>query len=450
MEQITHDFVDDVRDLLQRERTGLIQNLLIDLHPVDTAELLEDLSPDERRKVFELISDELVGAVVREVEQHKRKDLLEQLPPHRIIPIVSQLNSDDAADVIAELPTSLAEGVFRLMEAEEAVELRKLLEYPDDSAGGIMATEVMSVRQELTAREAIDEIRRRSAEIGEFYQIYVVDDAGRLAGTIPLHTLVAADPDRKVADVVERGVMAVRTDTDQEEVAALVSKYDLVSIAVVDAFGRLVGRITIDDIVDVIEEEATEDIHRMAGTSENEVAEESVVRISGLRLPWLVVGLGGGLLSAYVISRYEVSFKELLVLSFFVPVIAAMAGNVAVQSSAIVIRALATGELEVSEIWKQLLKELGVALINGAVCGVILFAVTSFWQESYRLGIVVSVSLAAVILVASTMGATVPFALKRFNVDPALATGPFVTTSNDVIGLYIYLQIATLCLSWLK
>jgi len=450
MEQITHDFVDDVRDLLQRERTGLIQNLLIDLHPVDTAELLEDLSPDERRKVFELISDELVGAVVREVEQHKRKDLLDQLAPHRIIPIVSQLNSDDAADVIAELPTSLAEGVFRLMEAEEAVELRKLLEYPDDSAGGIMATEVMSIRQELTAREAIDEIRRRSAEIGEFYQIYVVDDAGRLAGTIPLHTLVAADPDRKVADVVERGVMAVRTDTDQEEVAALVSKYDLVSIAVVDAFGRLVGRITIDDIVDVIEEEATEDIHRMAGTSENEVAEESVVRISGLRLPWLVVGLGGGLLSAYVISRYEVSFKELLVLAFFVPVIAAMAGNVAVQSSAIVIRALATGELEVAEIWKQLVKEVGVALINGAVCGVILFAVTSFWQDSYRLGIVVSVSLAAVVLVASTMGATVPFALKRFNVDPALATGPFVTTSNDVIGLYIYLQIATLCLSWLK
>jgi magnesium transporter len=249
---------------------------------------------------------------------------------------------------------------------------------------------------------------------------------------------------------MEDDVFSVQTGMDQEEVAALVAKYDLVSVPVVDAFGRLVGRITVDDIVDVIEEEATEDIHRMAGTSEDEVEAESILRISGLRLPWLVVGLAGGLLAAFVISRYEVSLRELLVLSFFVPVIASMAGNVAIQSSAIVIRALATDELAVGHIWPRLRREIGVGLITGGVCALILFAVTSFWQTSSRLGIVVGVSLLSVVLVAAAMGTVVPMVLRKLNVDPALATGPFVTTSNDVIGLMIYLHIATFFLGWMK
>jgi magnesium transporter len=450
MEQITQDFIDDVKELLDRDQTGLVQNLLIDLHPADTAELIECLSSDEREKVFGLVSDEIAGAVIAEVEPHKRQDLLEALAPDKIFGIVSQLDSDDAADMIAELPPQTAEGVFHLMEESDAGELREILKYPEDSAGGIMAVEVMSVSEGLSARQAIEEIRGRSSDVGEFYQIFVVDGAGRLRGTIPLHTLVLADPNEKVSVLTENDVFSVQTGMDQEEVAALVAKYDLVSVPVVDAFGRLVGRITIDDIVDVIEEEATEDIHRMAGTSEEEVEGESVLRVSGLRLPWLVVGLAGGLLSAYVVSRYEVSIRELLVLSFFVPVIAAMAGNVAIQSSAIVIRALATDELAVGHIWPRMFKEVGVGLINGAVCGLILFAVTSFWQASSRLGIVVGVSLIAVILVAAAMGALVPMLLKRLNVDPALATGPFVTTSNDVIGLVIYLQIATFFLGWMK
>lgn len=450
MEQLTQDFINDVKDLIQRDQTGLVQNLLIDLHPADTAELLECLSSDERRKVFELVPDNTAGSVIADVEHRTRQDLLEELDPEKIFGIVSQLESDDAADMVAELPPETAEVVFRLMEKPEAGELREILRFPEDSAGGIMAVEVMSVPEGITAGQAIEEVRERASEMGEFYQIFVVDGAGRLVGTIPLHTMVIADPQEKVSAVMEKEIFAVQTGMDQEEVAAVVAKYDLVSVPVVDAFGRLVGRITVDDIVDVIEEEATEDIHRMAGTSEEEVAGESVFRISGLRLPWLVVGLAGGLLSAYVISRYEVSFRELLVLSFFVPVIAAMAGNVAIQSSTIVIRALATDELAVGHIWTRLLKEVGVGLINGAVCGAILFAVTSFWQASSRLGVVVGVSLLAVILVAAAMGVTVPMVLRRLNVDPALATGPFVTTSNDVMGLFIYLQIATFFLGWLK
>jgi magnesium transporter len=450
IEQITQDFIDDVRELLEKDKKGLIQNLLIDLHPADVAELIECLSSDERGKVFALVSEKMAGAVVVEVEKSKRQDLLEGLSADKIFGIVGQLESDDAADMIAELPPPMAEGVFHLMEESDAGELREILKYPEDSAGGIMAVEVMSVSEGLTAGQAIEEIRARSSEVGEFYQIFVVDGAGRLVGTIPLHALVLANPAEKVASLTESDVFSVLTGTDQEEVAAVVAKYDLVSVPVVDDFGRLVGRITVDDIVDVIEEEATEDIHRMAGTSEDEVEGESVLRISGLRLPWLVVGLAGGLLSAYVVSRYEVSFKELLVLSFFVPVIAAMAGNVAIQSSAIVIRAMATDELAVGRIWPRLVKEVGVGLINGAVCGLILFAVTSFWQSSSRLGLVVGVSLLAVILVAAALGALIPMLLRRLNVDPALATGPFVTTSNDVIGLVIYLQIATLFLGWMK
>lgn len=450
MEQITQDFIDDIKELLGREQTGLVANLLIDLHPADTAELIECLSSDERGKVFDLVSDEMAGAVIAEVEPHKRQELLEGLAPERIFGIVHQLESDDAADMIAELPPPVADGVFHLMEESDAGELREILKYPEDSAGGIMAVEVMSVSEGLTAGQAIDEIRARSQEVGEFYQIFVVDGARRLVGSIPLHTLVLADPSERVSALMEDDVFSVQTGMDQEEVASLVAKYDLVSIPVVDAFGRLVGRITVDDIVDVIEEEATEDIHRMAGTSEEEVEGESILRISGLRLPWLVVGLGGGLLSAYVISRYEVSLRELLVLSFFVPVIASMAGNVAIQSSAIVIRALATDELAVGHIWPRMLKEVGVGLINGAVCALILFAVTSFWQSSPRLGVVVGASLLSVVLVAAAMGALVPMVLRRLNVDPALATGPFVTTSNDVIGLLIYMHIATFFLGWMK
>ncbi len=450
MEQITQDFIDDVRDLLERNQTGLVQNLLIDLHPADTADLLECLSSEERTKVFSLVSDELAGSVMAEVEAHKRQELLEGLNPDKVFGIVSRLDSDDAADIVAQLPPPVAEVVFRRMEESEAGELRKILRYAEDSAGGIMALEVVSVSEGITVGQAIDEVRRQASEVGEFYQIFVVDGVGRLVGTIPLHTLVVSNPSEKVASVLDRDVVAVQTGMDQEEVASLVSKYDLVSVPVVDAFGRLVGRITVDDIVDVIEEEATEDIHRMAGTSGEEVVSESVLKVSGLRLPWLIVGLGGGLLSAFVISRYEVSFRDLLVLSFFVPVIAAMAGNVAIQSSAIVIRALATDELAVGHIWTRLLKEVGVALVNGAVCGVILFAVTSFWQSSSRLGVVVSVSLLAVILVAASMGAMVPMVLRKLKVDPALATGPFVTTSNDVIGLLIYLHIATSFIGWVK
>jgi magnesium transporter len=322
MEQVTQEFINDVRDLLGRDQTRLVQNLLIDLHPADTAELLDLLSSEERIKLFDLVSDEVAGAVIAEVEPHHRKDLLEGLDAGRIFGIVKQLESDDAADLIAQLPPEVAEVVFRRMEEPEAEELRKILEYAEDTAGGIMGWEVMSVRDGVTAGQAIDEVRRRSSEVGEFYQIFAVDGVGRLVGTIPLHALVVADPNERVSALMDRNVIAVQTGMDQEDVAALVSKYDLVSVPVVDAFGRLVGRITIDDVIDVIEEEATEDIHRMAGTSEEEVPGESILRVSGLRLPWLVVGLTGGMVAAYVLSLYKVSLKELLALSFFVPVVA--------------------------------------------------------------------------------------------------------------------------------
>jgi magnesium transporter len=450
MEQITQDFINDVRDLLGRDQTRLVQSLVIDLHPADTAELLECLSSEERVKLFDLVSDEVAGAVLAEVEPHHRKDLIEGLDAGRIFGIVKQLESDDAADLVAQLPPEVAEVVFRRMDEPEAEELRKILEYAEDTAGGIMGWEVMSVPDGITAGQAIDEVRRRSSEVGEFYQIFAVDGVGRLVGTIPLHALVVAHPDERVSSLMDRNVFAVQTGMDQEEVAALVSKYDLVSVPVVDAFGRLVGRITIDDVVDVIEEEATEDIHRMAGTSEEEVPGESVLRVSGLRLPWLIVGLTGGMIAAYVLSLYKVSLKELLALSFFVPVVASTAGNVAMQSSTIVIRALATGELAVGRVWSRILREVAVALINGAVCAIILFTVTSFWQSSAKLGAVVGASLVAVVLVAAAIGTAVPMFMKRINVDPALATGPFVTTSNDVVGLLIYLHIATLFLTWLK
>jgi magnesium transporter len=289
----------------------------------------------------------------------------------------------------------------------------------------------------------VEKIRQLYGDVREdFYYVYVTDRSQHLKGRIPLPRLILAAPDTPVVRLME-DTPSVPAEMDQEEVADIVRKYDLPSLPVVDREGRLIGRITIDDIVDVIHEEADEDYSRLAGTAEEEFQEPSVARKAAIRLPWLVTGLVGGTLSAVVLSRFEESLERMIALAFFVPVIMAMGGNVAIQSSAVMVRGLATGEVTAKDATVRLLKEVGVSVITGIICALLIFLTAWFWWNDLRLGIVVGGAMLSVILISTSVGAFVPLTLDRFKVDPALATGPFVTTTNDILGILIYLSLAT-------
>jgi len=329
---------------------------------------------------------------------------------------------------------------------EVSEELEKLLPYPEDTAGGLMALEFVAVKADASVKDAIDTIREKREEVENLYYIWVVDDLGKLVGVISLKDLVLEPTDRKISDIMNSEVISVHVDTDQEEVARLVKKYDLVAIPVVGDDQRLAGRITHDDIIDVIEEEADEDISLMAGVIDQEIAEESTLKISRARLPWLIAGLFGGIIAAAVINQFESSLEKVLALSFFFPVIMAMGGSTGTQAATIVVRGLATGDISLMNIGKRLWMEMRVALVNALVCGILLALIVGTWVSDYGLGSVVGLALVLIIVNAGVIGSAVPMALKKWNIDPALATGPFVTTSNDILSLLIYLGLVTIYL----
>jgi magnesium transporter len=442
----------DALDLLTRQISeGHLEEAaasLASLHAADVADLLEEIEPDEASAVFNLLDTQRAAEVLEQMSERARQDLLEILSTPRVAAVIQEMVSDDAADVLGELTPERADQALALLSKQDRDEVRPLLEYDEDSAGGIMAAEVVSVRDDALSAEAIESVREQADEVGDLHYVFVTDRDGRLVGVLDLKSLLLARPGMPVRAVMEGDVVSVTPDTDQEEVANLARKYDLMAVPVVDHQGKLVGRITIDDLVDVMAEEASEDISRMAGTHPEEIGQESVLRISRHRLPWLVTGLLGGIASAAVLSHFEASLQSVIALAFFVPVVTAMAGNVAIQSSAITVRGLATGEIGVYEAWTTVVRELRVAVLNGLVCGILAATVAGLWRGP-AIGMVVGSAMLTVVLVATSVGTTVPMVLKKLGVDPALATGPFVTTSNDIIGILIYLTLAANLLSQL-
>jgi magnesium transporter len=432
-------------DLLTRQisegRLEEAASSLAALHAADVADLLEELEPEEAASVFNLLDTQRAAEVLEQMSELARHDLLDVLSTDRVAAVVQEMVSDDAADVLGELPPDRADQALALLSKEDRDEVRPLLAYDEESAGGIMAAEVVSVRHDALAAEAIESVREQADEVGDLHYVFVTDRRGRLVGLLDLKSLLLARPGVPVRRIMEKDVVAVTPETDQEEVANLARRYDLMAVPVVDAQGRLIGRITIDDLVDVMAEEASEDISRMAGTDPEEIGQESVLRISRHRLPWLVTGLLGGIASAAVLSHFETSLQNVIALAFFVPVVTAMAGNVAIQSSAITVRGLATGEIGGHEVWATIVRELGVSLLNGLVCGLLAATVAGIWRGT-SIGIIVGSAMLTVVVIATVVGTTVPMALRRLGVDPAMATGPFVTTSNDIIGILIYLTLA--------
>jgi magnesium transporter len=443
---IDEKLVKDVKDSIKGQDEPFLKHLMDEMRPADLADLIEHLDPEERVCVFDLIEPEGAGEVLVEMEPPFQERLLEGLDDEHISEIVQELDSDDAADVVGDLPADRAKHIIEKLEDDVSEELEILLPYPEDTAGGIMALEFVAVRENETVQEAIETIRSMREEVKNVYYLFVVNDREKLVGVISMKDLVLANPQNTVHNIMNPEVISVRVDIDQEEVAQLVKKYNLVSIPVVDDQERLVGRITHDDIIDVIEEEADEDISRMAGVINQEIAEESATRITRARLPWLVGGLGGGILAAGVINQFETSLERVIALAFFFPVIMAMGGSTGTQAATVMVRGLATGDISLVNIGKRLWVEIQVALLNGVICGILLGIIVSVWLSDYGLGLIVTISMVLIILVSGFIGAAVPLVFRRLNIDPALATGPLVTTSNDILSLFIYLGLVTLFL----
>lgn len=445
MEKITIDqaFVKNIKQLIEQGDTDSVSELLGEMYAEDIAELLDKVQPEEARIVMSLVEKGKIIKVLVEMEENVRESFLSAYSPKEIAEdFIQNMDSDDAAYVLNQLPVKDKEDVIAgLSDIEYASSLLSLLSYEEYTAGSLMAVELVKANEEWTVGQCVEEIRRQAENVDTIYVVYVVDSHERLLGLITLKNLILANPSSLLSTVYNKEVISVSTSTDSEEIANLFKKYDLVVLPVVNALGQLVGRITVDDVVEVIKEEAKEDYQLMSGITEDVDATDKVWVLSRARLPWLLIGLLGGIASSRFIEIYEDQLQIHPEMAFFMPLIAAMGGNAGVQSSAIVVQGLANNTLGTKNIVPKVLKELRVALLNGIICSALLFGYNLLFSESYDLSITVSVALMSVIIFASVLGTFIPMVLEKMKIDPAIATGPFITTTNDLLGLAIYFTI---------
>ncbi|RMH08620.1 MAG: magnesium transporter [Nitrospirae bacterium] len=441
-----------VRRLLRRGAISNLENLLGRLHPADIARLIMHLSaPQEQCTVFELVvGEKKQGQVLSELDEETIQRVLEDRPAEEVAMLLRHLPADDVAYILGVLPEERAQAILTLLKAEDSQEVAHLMTYPKGTAGSIMTTEFFSLPEETTAQEAIQRLQQATKAETVFY-IYATDKEGRLSGVVSLRELLVVAPTAPLKSFLTRDVISVTVDTDQEEVARQVANYNLLAIPVVDAERRLVGIITVDDIVDVIREEDTKDMLQMAGaTEEDGVLSTSSFQAVSLRLPWLFTNLMGGLVSGLILWWFRYTIQEVVAIVTFMPVIAAMGGNVGVQSATLIIRGLATGRVEVSDLWKILFRELRIGLLLGMICGILLAIAGWVWQGNSGLGVVVGLSLVLAFVLSAGFATVTPLLLKRFRIDPAVAAGPFITTMNDILGVTIYLSLATIMLESLR
>ncbi len=443
IETINEKLIHQIKEFIEKGNALELKHVLDNMKPADVADLIEHLNKDERMFIFRLLEPDGAGEVLMEVEPPIQESIIENMDNESLSEIVEKLDSDDAADLVGYLPEERAKKIIESVEKDVSEELKKLLPYPEDTAGGIMALEFVAVKADVTIKDAVDVIRQKKDEIKNLYHIWVTDNDGKLVGVVSIKDLLIEAPETKIREIMNKDIIYVNVYTDQEEVARLFKKYDLVSIPVVDENNRLVGRITYDDIIDVIEEEVDEDISIMAGIMDQEIAESSPLKISKARLPWLIVSFLGELVSAIVINRFEASIQKIIALSFFFPIIMALGGATSQQAAIIVVRGIATGDISVLSLGKRILVEIKSSLIIGIILGLMLGLVVSLWLTNWHLGAVVAFALILVIINAGFIGSAVPVVLYKLNIDPAFATGPFVATTNDILGLLVYLSLVT-------
>jgi magnesium transporter len=444
--ELTREYIDQLKEKIHAGDNHAALAMISELHPADIAEIFSELEADESRYLYNLLDSEVSADVLVEMEDDERDKFIEEMPGDEIArKVIDNMESDDAADLLSELSEEKQEEVLQNIEdVEQAGDIVDLLSYDQDTAGGLMAKELIQVNEEWDIARCITEIRRQAGEVNEFYYVYVVDKDDMLLGTVSLKKLIISRSSTRIKNIVDTDVIAVKTDTPSGEVANIMKKYDLVSLPVIDAIGRLVGRITIDDVVDVIKEEAEKDYQMISGITENVESTDNIFILTRARLPWLIIGLTGGILGSRVIRMHENELRISPEMALFFPLIGAMGGNAGVQSSSIVVQGIAAGTINLQGTAAKLLKELMVALINGTILSGLIFAYNIFFSDSMALTITVSIALFSVIIFASVFGTLVPLVLHKLKIDPALATGPFITTTNDIIGLTIYLGMGRL------
>ncbi len=436
--ELTTEFRDRFQEALdQRDRTFITESLN-DVNPVDITALLYEFSAEDSKFTLDILPLDIRAAIIKDLDSDTRKTFLKIYTPKEISDVVNLLDSDDAADILNELPIKMSEEVLAGLDPIVHAQVIDLLRYDENVAGGLMAKELIKVRNHWSVVQCVEEIRKQAEHVEKFYTVFVVDENDKLLGKVALQDLVISDASKLVADLIEQDVLSVETYMPDTEVADIMKKYDLESVPVVNVQGQLVGRITIDDVVDVITEQAEEDRQLMSGITEDVEEDDTVWKNTRARLPWLLIGIFGGMLSARFMGLFEQELTRITAIAFFVPLIQATGGNVGIQSSSIVVQSLASTGYVAEGLWNRLSKVLFVALLNGFFLSVIVFGGNWLLFGNQELSIVVSIALFSVVVFASLVGTITPLILDRFGFNPAVASGPFITTINDLLGLTMY------------
>ncbi|MCS6980937.1 MAG: magnesium transporter [Flavobacteriales bacterium] len=444
---LTKDILHDLKEATENRDADRLRRMTVGLHPQDLAQVVEAFTNlEDASFLLSLLEEETFAQTIAFLDETKREKLLTRLSAREIAEkVLENLDSDDATDVIQDLPEERQREVLQeIDDTAHAGDIAELLEYDEKSAGAIMAKELVKVPLHASLIQCVREIRRQAADTDDIYAVYVVDNDGILQGILPLKKLLLAPTNARLEDIIDRDVISVKATDSKEKAAELMRKYDLVVLPVVDGMGKLLGRITIDDVVDVIQEEAEKDYALASGLSENVSSADNLTVIARARLPWLLIGLAGGILGSRIIGQYEEQLQIHPEMAFFIPLIAAMGGNAGVQSSAIMVQALANQTAFRFSVLYRLLREFLTALLTGGVCAAALLTYGFVFTDNLGLSITVGTALLTVIIIASVMGTLIPLMLYRFKIDPAVATGPFITTSNDIVGLFVYFSVGRL------
>jgi magnesium transporter len=438
-----------IKEYIRDKAREPLLRLLEDMQPVDKAEIFDELSEDEIAGIFRLLEDEEAAAVLEEMDEAGYEGLVERLGVARASRIIREMSTDDAADLLSELPPDKVSDILSHMDHEDAEEVRELLYYSEDTAGGLMTNEYVHVPEEVTVVQAIELVRQQAKDAEMVYYIYVVDENDKLVGTLSFRQLLLAQSEDRIQNVMVTNVISVQPAVDQEEVARIVAKYNFLAVPVVDIYGKLLGIVTVDDIIDVIHEEATEDMLYMVGYKPSEASEFelSAWEQAKKRMPWMLVLLFGGVLAGQIIKNFADTLQSFVMLAFFIPVMGGVAGNAANQSLAVVLRGLTTGELGLRQIGAVVLRESRVGLLMGLGCGLVLALLAYLGQGNPMLGIVTGAALTVNMMTAATLGGLMPVLSKRSGIDPAVVSGPLITMVVDMISMFIFFGLATLCIA---
>ena len=443
---LTDELISKILNFINSSDDNSILETFSNYHHADIAEIIEELNSEEATYIIKLLDSEKTSDVLMELDDDYREKILKNLSIKEIAEEVEELDSDDATDIISELPEEKQKKVIsKIIDAEHKADIKELLKYDEDSAGGLMAKELIKVNENWTVTRCVKEMRSQASEVTRVHSVYVVDNDDILLGRLSLKDLLVANPKTKIRSIYKKNVDHVYDTDSAESVASTMQKYDLGAIPVVNKKKKLLGRITIDDIVDLIKEEAEEDYQLAAGILQDVDVDDTIFELTKARLPWLIVGLIGGIGAAFVMVGFDEILIQNEILFYFTPLIAAMAGNVGVQSSAIIVQGLANDDIRGS-INNRLFKETLLSILNGVILAILLFLFIYFWKGDTNIALALSVALVAVVIVAGIIGTFIPLFLNKRGIDPAIATGPFITTSNDIFGILIYFMVAKLIL----